>query len=177
MKLVKDIVPVDEQLGDPGKFDLNIDGEGGYDATKSDAGDGDCVELDRPQRQRQPRRGRRHRHQPERLHQHLQLHNLRRQHGRAGQRLGHLVIELPVSAGDDWRCVLRNERKQAGVKLTKVIVAVDQQLGDPGKFDLNIDGEGAYDKSMRTPSTATRLRSTSRTARSVWPRRVARRRT
>ena len=48
MKLVKDIVPVDEQLGDPGKFDLNIDGEGAYDATKTDAGDGDSVELTVP---------------------------------------------------------------------------------------------------------------------------------
>ena len=55
MKLVKDIVPVDEQLGDPGKFDLNIDGEGGYDATKANAGDGDSVELDVPERSRRPR--------------------------------------------------------------------------------------------------------------------------
>ena len=30
MTLVKDIVPVDAQLGDPGKFDLEIDGEGDY---------------------------------------------------------------------------------------------------------------------------------------------------
>ena len=43
VKLVKDIVPVDEQLGDPGKFDLTIDGQGSYGATKSDAGDGDSV--------------------------------------------------------------------------------------------------------------------------------------
>ena len=47
VKLVKDIVPVDEQLGDPGKFDLHIDGEGAYDASKTDAGDGDSVELRR----------------------------------------------------------------------------------------------------------------------------------
>ena len=43
MTLVKDIVPVDEQLGDPGKFDLHIDGEGAYDASKDEAGDGDSV--------------------------------------------------------------------------------------------------------------------------------------
>ena len=48
VKLVKDIVPVDEQLGDPGKFDLKIDGEGGYDATKANAGDGDFVERNVP---------------------------------------------------------------------------------------------------------------------------------
>ena len=29
-----------------------------------------------------------------------------------------------------------------------MIIAVDQQLGDPGKFDLNIDGEGAHDKTL-----------------------------
>ena len=48
MKVVKDIVPVDEQLGDPGKFDLAIDGEGGYDASKDEAGDGDSVQLTVP---------------------------------------------------------------------------------------------------------------------------------
>ena len=34
VKLVKDIVPVDAQLGDPGKFDLSIDGEGGSTAPR-----------------------------------------------------------------------------------------------------------------------------------------------
>ena len=48
MKLVKDIVPVDEQLGDPGRFDLHIDGEGAYDASRTDAGDGDSVSLTVP---------------------------------------------------------------------------------------------------------------------------------
>ena len=37
---------------------------------------------------------------------------------------------------------------RATVTVAKVIVAVDQQLGDPGKFDLDIDGEGAHDKTL-----------------------------
>ena len=51
------------------------------------------------------------------------------------------------------------------MKLVKDIVPVDEQLGDPGKFDLNIDGEGAYDADEeRRRSTATRSSSPSRTA-------------
>ena len=37
IRVVKDIVPVDGQLGDPGKFDLQVDGS----TVRSDAGDGD----------------------------------------------------------------------------------------------------------------------------------------
>src|SRR4029453_12188541 len=44
VRLVKDIVPVNEQIGDPGRFDLAIDGEDGYDAAKDEAGDGDFVQ-------------------------------------------------------------------------------------------------------------------------------------
>ena len=87
MKLVKDIVPVDEQLGDPGKFDLNIDGEGGYDASKSDAVDGDSVELTVPNGSVDSERGRGHGHEPGRLHERLLVHGAG---PRGGQRFGHL---------------------------------------------------------------------------------------
>ena len=137
MKLVKDIVPVDEQLGDPGKFDLNIDGEGAYDATKTDAGDGDSVELTVPNgnvdlAEAAGTATSLSDYTSTYTCTNLALDNTTSRSAATGIS----IADLPVSAGDDWRCVLRNERKQAGVKLTKVIVAVDQQLGDPGKFDL-----------------------------------------
>ena len=146
VKLVKDIVPVDEQLGDPGKFDLHIDGEGAYDATKHGRGRRRLGLADGPERRRQPRRGRRHGHEPGRLHEQLPLRErAREQRRRAGHRRGHVDRGPPVDDGDDWTCTFTNTRKSGHVKLVKDIVPVDEQLGDPGKFDLHIDGEGAYD--------------------------------
>ena len=55
------------------------------------------------------------------------------------------IANLAVAAGDDWTCTLTNTRHKGQVTLVKDIVPVFEQLGDPGKFDLNIDGEGAYD--------------------------------
>ena len=58
---------------------------------------------------------------------------------------GTTITGLDASAGDEWHCTFTNTRKHGDVKVIKDIVPVDGQLGDPGKFDLHIDGEGAYD--------------------------------
>ena len=145
--LVKDIVPVDEQLGDPGKFDLHIDGEGAYDAP----GPTPATRTPSPRRSRaarsaSPRRRARTRASSDYVSSTSARTSPRARTTHRSSADGTSIPGLVVSGGDDWRCTLRNERKQAVVKLTKVIVAVDQQLGDPGKFDLNIDGEGDNDK-------------------------------
>ena len=143
VKLVKDIVPVDEQLGDPGKFDLNIDGEGAYDATKSDAGDGDSVELTVPNGNVDLAEAA---GTGTSLGDYTSSYSCTAEGHDAVTGSGTSIDDLLVAAGDDWTCVLRNERKPGTVTVAKVIIAIDQQLGDPGKFDLNIDGEGGYDK-------------------------------
>ena len=147
--LVKDIVPVDEQLGDPGKFDLQIDGEGGYDATKDEAGDGDAIQLTAPVGAVDL---------AETADDETTLSDYASTYmcvnfaeGTEDEPVtgqGTSVSDLPVTAGDDWRCVLRNERKRATVEVGKVIIAVDAALGDPGKFDLTIDGEGENDDTL-----------------------------
>ena len=60
---------------------------------------------------------------------------------------GTTITNLVVAEGDEWHCTFTNTRKKGTVKLVKHIVPVATQLGDPGKFDLAIDGEGAYDGS------------------------------
>ncbi len=147
--LVKDIVPVDEQLGDPGKFDLLIDGEGDYDAARDEAGDNDSVQLTVPNGPVDLSEGA---DDETSLDDYTSTYAcLNVAEGGDDQPVsgdGTSINDLPVSAGDDWRCVLRNERKQGTVTIGKVIIAVDQSLGDPGKFDLSIDGEGDYDKTL-----------------------------
>ena len=75
------------------------------------------------------------------------------------------VSALAVKPGDVWTCTFTNTRKGGHVKLVKDIVPVNEQIGDPGKFDLKIDGEGGYDASRRAPATATSSSAASRTAR------------
>ena len=146
--LVKDIVPVDEQLGDAGKFDLQIDGEGGYDATKDEAGDGDSVQLTLPNG---PVDLSESADGETSLSDYVTSYDCA--NGAEGNEdepvsgEGTAISDLPVSAGDDWTCTFTNTRKSGRVTLVKDIVPVEGQLGDPGKFDLQIDGEGGYDAS------------------------------
>src|SRR5205085_3287309 len=104
------------------KFDLHIDGEGAYDAIKTDAGDLDSVQATVPSGP-------------------VSLFEAAGTNTSLGDYVssylcanfapgsndapisgdGTSIPGLVVSDGDDWRCTLRNERKQAVVKLTKVI--------------------------------------------------------
>ena len=141
VKLVKDIVPVDEQLGDPGKFDLTIDGQGSYGATKSDAGDGDSVTATVPT-------GDVDLSEVAGTNTSLSDYTSTYSCSAPGHTdvtgSGIAISDLAVASGDSWVCTITNTRKKGTVKLVKDIVPVDDQLGDPGKFDLTIDGEGSY---------------------------------
>ena len=163
VKLVKDIVPVDEQLGDPGKFDLTIDGQGSYGATKSDAGDGDSVTATVPTGDVDLSEvaG-----TDTSLSDYTSTYSCSAQGHTDITGSGTSIADLPVADGDSWVCTLTNTRKKSTVKLTKVVIAVDEQLGDPGKFNLHIDGQGAYDA---TKSDAVSGDSVSRSCRrAAW---------
>ena len=144
VKVVKDIVPVDEQLGDPGRFDLAIDGEGGYDASKDEAGDGDSVQLTVPNG---PVDLSESADGETSLSDYVTSYTCTSEGDDPVSGQGTSIDNLPVTAGDDWTCTFTNTRKSGTVTVVKDIVPVDEQLGDPGKFDLQIDGEGGYDAS------------------------------
>ena len=110
VKLVKDIVPVDEQLGDPGKFDLKIDGEGSYDATKTDAGDGDSVSATVPNGNVDLSETAGTDTEPERLHHELPVRE--RRAGGAGHGDGTVIEDLAVTAGRPLDLHAANERKK-----------------------------------------------------------------
>ena len=143
VKLVKDIVPVNEQLGDPGKFDLNIDGEGAYDATKTDAGDGDFVERNVPNGNvtLSEAAG-----TDTELSDYTTTYSCANGADEQGEPLsgeGTSIEGLAVAQGDDWTCTLRNERKKGKVSVVKHL----EPTTDAGLFDLSIDGPGAHDAS------------------------------
>ena len=148
VKVIKHIVPVDGQLGDPGRFDLHIDGEGAYDATKDEAGDGDSVERTVPNGGvdvSETADGETSLSDYTSAYSCVNVAEGSQDAPVSGD--GTSLSGLDVTSGDKWECTFTNTRKQGHVKLVKDIVPVDEQLGDPGKFDLNIDGEGAYDAS------------------------------
>ena len=170
------IIAVDQQLGDPGKFDLAIDGEGGYDKTLENAVNGSSTSLVVPGG---PVAFSEAAGDDTDMSDYTSAYEcVNSAEGSedapvSGQ--GTDISSLPVKPGDVWTCTFTNTRKGGHVKLVKDIVPVNEQLGDPGKFDLNIDGEGAYDATKPTPATATSSSAACRTATSTSARPPARR--
>ena len=53
---------------------------------------------------------------------------------------GTLLGTVDVAAGARILCTITNDRRTGRIRVVKDIVPVDGQLGDPGKFDLQVDG-------------------------------------
>ena len=51
-----------------------------------------------------------------------------------------LAGNVDVAAGARVLCTITNDRRTGRIRVVKDIVPVDGQLGDPGKFDLQVDG-------------------------------------
>ena len=122
IRVVKDIVPVDGQLGDPGKFDLQVDGS----TVRSDAGDGDGSSFVT---------------KPTGSHSVGELGgtgtsltdydasvSCADQNGAPVSTSASAPWSLALAAGKDVTCTITNTRKRGHVKLVKDIVPVTSSL-------------------------------------------------
>jgi uncharacterized repeat protein (TIGR01451 family) len=146
VSLAKVVVSVDPLKGDPGLFDLTIDGAGdAYDVTKENVADGGTTGTQSvPTGQFTLSEGA---GDSTDLDDYVSTWECVNKGDEQTKETGTgTSIQLTVAAGDSWSCTITNTRKKGTVTLKKTVVPVDPQKGDPGRFDLTIDGEGSYDK-------------------------------